>query len=58
MCEQEEATVFDRWPAPVCAGCDEWLAGIGEDLDAMEKADPALGKLAGEVADAARKLEP
>lgn len=55
MCGEEEATVFDKWPAPICDDCDEWLKGIETDLNAMEKVDPALGKAAGEVVDAAWK---
>jgi len=56
MCEEGPATVFNKWPAPVCATCDEWLSGLDQDLDQMEKDDPALGKAAGEIADAIQQL--
>lgn len=54
MCEEAPATT--TYGAPVCQLCREWLVGLNGDLDAMEKADPALRKAAGEVADAARRF--
>jgi hypothetical protein len=56
MCDDAPATVFNKWPAPVCAECDEWLDSLDQELDVMEKDDPALGKAAGEIADAVQQL--
>jgi hypothetical protein len=54
MCEERPATM--EFFAPVCAECHAWLTDLEGELDSMEKTDPALGKAAGEIADAWRQL--
>lgn len=54
--EVRPATVFGKWPEPVCAEHDASLDSLGTDLAEMEAQDPELARPGQEVRDAVQRM--
>jgi hypothetical protein len=45
------ATVFGKWPEPVCDEHDRFLTALGIDLEELEKQEPDIAKLGQQLRD-------